>query len=489
MLFNSPEFIFVFLPLCLAIFYGLKNINARLSISFLVSASLFFYGWWNPSYLILIVFSIIVNFAISRGIASQKNTRNRAKLTLTLGVLFNLGLLGYFKYANFFVDNLSIAIGHEIPFGHVVLPLAISFFTFQQIAFLVDTFRFDFKPYGFIDYCLFVTFFPQLIAGPIVHHSEMMPQFSSPEKKSDGASNLSIGLTIFIIGLTKKLLIADEFALFASPVFDGYANGQSFSTEETWVAVFCYSMQIYFDFSGYSDMAVGIARMFGITLPRNFNSPYKATSIIEFWRRWHITLSRFLRDYLYIPLGGNRKSGFHRFRNLFLTMLIGGFWHGAGWTFVIWGALHGTYLIINHFWRFVFANQQQKIRAFQPALNILGLALTFIAVCFAWVFFRSPTVDSAVAMILTMLKISDWQSFSLENTLYLKVALGFFIIWALPNTQQIMKLYKPVLEHVESSAKFIIWRPSFTSGAIVALLLIACIFNLQRTSEFIYFQF
>ena len=351
MLFNSFAFIFLFLPITLVVFFSIGRQNhPRVAIFWLVLCSLFFYGWWDPRYVVLLLVSMLSNYTC--GVMLEKGGgKNARHAILTLGITINIGLLGYFKYANFFVDQVNWAVGSNFQFKMILLPLAISFFTFQQITYLVDVYRYETKEHNFLHYCLFVTFFPQLIAGPIVRHKEMLPQFARDDVYVFNYQYLAIGLAIFTIGIFKKVIFADGMAVYANPVFNAAETASVLTFFEAWVGALAYTLQLYFDFSGYSDMAIGLAYMFGIKLPINFNSPYKSTCIIDFWRRWHITLSRFLRDYLYIPLGGNRKGSVRRSFNLLLTMLLGGLWHGAGWTFVIWGMLHGFYLLINHAWR------------------------------------------------------------------------------------------------------------------------------------------
>jgi alginate O-acetyltransferase complex protein AlgI len=333
MLFNSYTFIFIFLPITLLVFFSIGGKgHHRIAIAWLVAASLFFYGWWNPAYLSLILGSILFNYAVGVALSNLQAQSSASHLTkkiiLSFGILVNLFLLAYFKYANFFVDNLNSLSGSNFHLQTIILPLAISFFTFQQITYLVDAYKGETREYNFLHYCLFVTFFPQLIAGPIVHHREMLPQFVKNTIYKFNHQHLAIGLTIFFIGLFKKVVLADGVAVYATPVFEAAEQGVMLTFFEAWAGALAYTFQLYFDFSGYSDMAIGIARMFGIRLPLNFNSPYKSVNIIEFWRRWHITLSRFLRDYLYIPLGGNRKGKFRRYINLMITMLLGGLWHG-----------------------------------------------------------------------------------------------------------------------------------------------------------------
>lgn len=406
MLFNSITFIFVFLPIVLVGYFFLGKANiGRLSLAFLIIASLVFYAWWNPPYLILLLFSMVFNFYISNRILALKSDSNSAPPTaakgfLTLGVIVNLALIAYFKYADFAISIVNDVSGANFSYLNLLLPLGISFFTFQQIAYLVDTYRGQTTERSFLKYCLFVSFFPQLIAGPIVHHSAVMPQFQRKSAFSFNINYVSVGATIFSIGLFKKVIFADNIAQFSTPIFDAAASGRSISSMEAWGGAVAYTLQLYFDFSGYSDMAIGLALMFGIWLPLNFNSPYQSRNIIEFWRRWHMTLSQFLRDYLYIPLGGNRNGKLSRYRNLMATMLIGGLWHGAGWTFVIWGGLHGLYLLVNHAW----SDIQQRIPPLRFVFRyyLVGVITTFIAVVFAWVFFRAPTIDSALLMIKSM---------------------------------------------------------------------------------------
>ena len=346
MLFNSYVFIFFFLPLTFFIYFFLGKRNSLGSKAFLVFASLFFYSWWNIAYLPLILTSMGVNYLLGRHLAVQKKKKSSfdGRLLLTLGILFNLGLLGYYKYADFFLENINTLLNTHWGLLHLALPLAISFYTFQQIAYLVDSYRNETREYDFLNYAVFVTFFPQLIAGPIVHHAEMMPQFANEKNRRINYQHIAAGLFVFAIGLFKKVVIADTFAQWANIGFD---QAPTLTMIDAWATSLSYTFQLYFDFSGYTDMAIGAALLFNIKLPINFNSPYKALSIQDFWRRWHITLSRFLRDYLYIPLGGNRSSKHRIYLNLFLTFLLGGIWHGAGWTFVLWGALHGAAMMLH----------------------------------------------------------------------------------------------------------------------------------------------
>jgi len=406
MLFNSQIFIFLFLPLTYLVFFLVSiRYNYRIGLAWLVGASLFFYGWWNPVYLLLISFSIITNYFFGVLLKTRTDSKGqRSKPILVLGIALNLILLGYFKYANFIVDNINALLGSSFQQETTILPLAISFFTFQQIAYLVDVYKYD-NAEGFLRYSLFVSFFPQLIAGPIVHHKEMMTQFSEKNRSNFNLENLVSGLTIFFLGLFKKVVLADGVAVYSSTVFDAAASGATLTFFPAWYAALAYTLQLYFDFSGYADMAIGLAKMFGIQLPLNFNSPYKSKNIIEFWRRWHMTLSRFLRDYLYIPLGGNRNGSKRQLINLMITMLLGGLWHGPGWTFVFWGGLHGFYLVINHVWQEFRKSLKHDLFHNTFLGRLLCTSLTFLAVVISWVFFRAETFDSAIIVLEGMIGI------------------------------------------------------------------------------------
>lgn len=409
MLFNSYAFIFLYLPVVLVGFFQLARISHRYAAGWLALSSLFFYGYWNPAYIGLLLGSIICNYTFGTWIAKSAGSGGRNWHLLIVAIGANLGLLGYYKYANFFLSSVNTLSGSQWSMGNIILPLGISFFTFTQIAFLVDTYQGKVKEYNFIHYVLFVTFFPHLIAGPVLHHKEMMPQFAYSATYRIDWNKVATGLMLFTLGLCKKTLLADALAPYVSAVFNGVQHGTTVgilpTAYEAWAGALAYTLQIYFDFSGYTDMALGIALMFGIHLPVNFNSPYKSSSIIEFWRRWHMTLSRFLRDYLYIPLGGNRHGEPRRYLNLMVTMLLGGLWHGAGWTFVLWGGLHGVYLTINHLWRdFVVERLPVRLPSFLAAF--FGIVLTFIGVVTAWVLFRSADMAQATTMLKAMYGIA-----------------------------------------------------------------------------------
>ncbi|HHH38949.1 MAG TPA: MBOAT family protein [Sedimenticola sp.] len=516
MLFNSYSFIFFFLPTALVVFYLIGGRgHHRVAIAWLVAASLFFYGWWNPAYLGLILFSMLFNYAVGVSLGQERErTIDRRRLILALGIGINLLLLGYFKYANFFVDSVNAVFDTGYQLQKIVLPLAISFFTFQQIAYLVDAYRGLTREYNFLHYCLFVTFFPQLIAGPIVHHGEMLPQFARKKTYHPDALNLAIGITIFSIGLFKKVVIADNVAGAASPVFAAAENRAAIDFFTAWTGAFAYTFQLYFDFSGYSDMAIGLGRMFGIRLPVNFNSPYQATSIIDFWRRWHITLSRFLRDYLYIPLGGSHRGTLRRYLNLFVTMLLGGLWHGAGWTFVIWGGLHGLYLMVNNLWRRIW-----RWRIDRWWSRGIARVVTFLAVVVGWVFFRAESFGGALHLLRAMTNLpstlhhrigplESWLTaigFSfqggylalqhLEQGAWLVLFLA--LVWGWPNTQQLLARFKPALDaHLKPAQQPFhrfwqrySWQPNGGWALITALISAAALLSLSRISEFLYFQF
>ena len=485
MLFNSYSFIFFFLPITFFIYFYLnKKHLTEASKGFLVLASLFFYSWWNIVYLPLILVSMLFNYVVG-GELSRHNQKKRSylpKTLLTTGILFNLALLGYFKYSDFFITNVNRAFDEQIPLLNLALPLAISFYTFQQIAYLVDSYRNETKEYDFLNYAVFVTFFPQLIAGPIVHHAEMMPQFAQLKNKVKNYHNIALGLFIFSMGLFKKVVIADTFAVWATQGFD---VATSLNMIEAWITSLSYTFQLYFDFSGYTDMAIGAALLFNIKLPTNFLSPYKATSIQEFWRRWHITLSRFLKDYIYIPLGGNRKGEVRTYTNLFATFVLGGIWHGAGWTFVLWGVLHGFALVVHRIW--------QKL-GFKMN-SILAWFITFNFINIAWVFFRAVDFESAIKVLKGMFLGALILPKSIENYI------SSVKTWGI-NLGQWSKLYQHETSlGVWLFAAFVIvlffpnsmeWKNKFRTNifymAITTTFFLA-IFMLYRKSEFIYFNF
>ncbi|MCI4680448.1 MBOAT family protein [Rhodoblastus acidophilus] len=394
MLFNSFAFVLGFLPIAFAGYFLASRLNGRFGVAFLALASLAFYSYWDWRLTFLLCASILVNYTIGAAIArSHEKSPHRAKVFLISGLALNLGCLIYFKYMNWLIDTINRVSTAELSFIKVVLPLGISFYTFTQIAFLVDSFKCKVKERNIGNYFLFVTYFPHLIAGPVLHHAEMMPQFADPSNKRPVPANIAFGLALFLMGVVKKVVFADSVAPFADHVFNGHGP---LGAAAAWSGALAYTAQIYFDFSGYTDMALGLSRMFNIKLPLNFDSPYKARSIVDFWRRWHMTLSRFLRDYLYIPLGGNRLGFLRRYLNLFITMLLGGLWHGAGWTFLIWGALHGLYLVVNH----AVTGLREKFGiAWRAWMAPFGWGLTFLAVVVGWVFFRASSLEGAIRVL------------------------------------------------------------------------------------------
>lgn len=523
MLFNSYVFIFAFFPVVFFGFFRIGKHSHALASLWLAAASLFFYGWWDIRFVGLLLGSIVFNYGagylIGHGVYHSKKL-------LAAAISINLILLGYCKYANFFADNLNYFTGTSLPIGQVILPLGISFFTFTQIAFLVDTYQGNVKEFNFVHYALFVTYFPHLIAGPVLHHKEMMPQFAKRSVCHINWDNVAVGLTIFVLGLAKKVLIADSLADFSTPIFDDVKAGGQPMLFEAWVGALAYTLQLYFDFSGYSDMAIGLSLMFNVRLPMNFNSPYKATSIIEFWRRWHITLSRFLRDYLYIPLGGSRNGKVHRYLNLMITMLLGGLWHGAGWTFVIWGGLHGLYLMVNHAWR-AFKQQMGWVEEGGGLATLVAGAFTFFVVVVGWVFFRADSFSSAITMLKGMAGMNgvalpyqfeaqighyfvqyDWivfASIGFSAKALLILSLAFAITWMLPNVRQLFQAYRPVCEDIKvgvpssmpelspalqgKSFRYFQWQPTRKRAWVTGVLFAVAIMGLSRVSEFLYFQF
>ena len=515
MLFNSYLFLFAYLPVTLAGFFILGRRSQLWAAAWLAAASLFFYGYWDYRYLPLLLGSVVFNYACAALLAASAPARRTPILVFAIAA--NLGLLAYYKYAGFFLASVAQLLEQPVPALHVVLPIGISFFTFTQIAFLVDTSQGKAQESRFVHYLLFVTYFPHLIAGPVLHHKEMMPQFAQRRTFRLSASHVAIGSTIFFIGLAKKVLIADNIGAYAAPLFNEPAAP---SLLLAWGGVLAYAFQLYFDFSGYSDMAIGLSRLFGVRLPLNFDSPYKARNIAQFWRRWHMTLSRFLRDYLYIPLGGNRCGPLRRHVNLMLTMVLGGLWHGAGWNFIVWGALHGAYLGIHKGWG--SAARRLHLPSGTRAGKLAATLLTFAAVCVAWVFFRAPDMPVALTILKGMaggfgLALPDALAAyllplqpmlaALGVVFYLgggtafvetwtSIALAALIAFGLPNTQQIMRRFEPALDfHGAAAAKrhgaarWLTWRATPAWAGAIALLALASLLALNRPAQFLYFQF
>jgi len=518
MLFNSYAFIFFFLPVAFCVFYLLGRASYQAAAGWLAAASLFFYGWWNPAYVWLLIASTAFNYLLGMRIArvAARGERAAAKGLTVFAVAADLLVLGYYKYTNFFLANAAALIGAPPQHAEIILPLGISFFTFTQIAFLVDTCQGKVKEYNPVHYCLFVTYFPHLIAGPILHHAEMMPQFGRPETYRLHAENVAVGLTIFVLGLAKKVLIADGVGSYVGALFDLPRAGVQPTLLEAWCAVLAYSLQLYFDFSGYSDMAIGLSRMFGVKLPLNFHSPYKASNISELWQRWHMTLSRFLRDYVFIPLGGHRKSAARRYFSLFTTMLLCGLWHGAGWTYVAFGALHGAYLVAYQAWRTLRKRMGYNRRNASRAGLMAGCLVTFIAWLVGLAFFRSDSVADAMVLVHGMSGLhgcalpddwlAKWGAFGqwlathgvaftesralVPSGLINWIVILLAVVWLAPNTQQIMARFGPALVVPAPEYRgWLQWRPAAWTAVPVAALALLVIVNLHKQSEFLYFQF
>ena len=520
MLFNSYVFMFGFLPIVFIIFSFLKKSNSSYICYWLVLASCVFYLWWEPKLLTLLLASILINYYLGI-IINKQSVIFFKKITLAAGILINLFVIGYFKYANFFITNLNVLSDSNSNEINIILPLAISFFTFQQIAYLIDTFNGKTINSNLLEYSLFITFFPQLIAGPIVYHNELVPQFRN-FLKSSSYVNFSIGITIFAIGLFKKVVLADSMAIYSNAVFLSAEQGITLTFFEAWGGALAYTFELYFDFSGYTDMAIGLARIFGIILPINFYSPYKASSIIVFWKRWHITLSRFLKEYLYFKLGGDKFGNLRKYLNILIVMAIGGLWHGASWNFIFWGLFHGVLIIINHlsivFFNFLKISKYIKAMPFK-ALSIL---LTFFLIVVSWVIFRAENIHIALEIIRSMFSFdriilpdSMMQRLNFLETYLLSkgvtvgspfyngiadwrdglliFGLSFFTIWVLPNTSQIFNH-----DHLSTNMpkfhqkEFIInvnWKPNLTWALVTAIYLVIGLVMISSTNNFIYFQF
>ena len=513
MLFNSYEFLFLFLPATLAVFFVLSGTrHQRMAAAWLALASIFFYGYWNPRYVFLLLASIAVNFGIGQAIMGYRVAKKfrHAKLALVVAVSANLVALGYFKYANFFVDSLNAVGVAHLTLPKIILPIGISFFTFTQIAFLVDTYSGKVREPGIVPYTLFVTFFPHLIAGPVLHHAEMMPQFARDSTYRFNLDNFKLGAIYFFIGLFKKVVLADGVQPFVGPVFES-DPAHSLTVLEAWGGVLAYTLQLYFDFSGYSDMAIGLSKLVNVDLPLNFDSPYKAANISDFWRRWHMTLSRFLRDYLYVPLGGNRYGQTRRYTNLMTTMLLGGLWHGAGWTFVIWGGLHGLYLVVHQLWQAGLARLRGPVSRPPSATGrAFSVLCTFLCVVVAWVFFRATSLETALRILEGMAGFGGF-SLPVEWRLALEDApllanlrptfapleafggvrqLGWItalliVVWTLPNSQQIIAS----LQNRAAVLRQERWAWMSLGGLAVVVFLLVAINGSRGSSEFIYFNF
>jgi alginate O-acetyltransferase complex protein AlgI len=463
MLFTSQVFLLFFLPTVAIIYLALfTRVSIRSSLWFLSIASVFFYGWWNPVYVLLIAFSIFYNYSF--GLLLHKVNKHRY-LIVFIAVAGNLFLLGYFKYAEFFVNNVNDLIDGNYRVDEIILPLAISFFTFQQISYIVDAYKNQEVHYKFPDYLLFVTFFPQLIAGPIVRHDHIIRQFSNPYEGGEKSSWIAKGLILLTLGLTKKVVFAEKLEEIANPFYDSISGSSALTLVDSWNAALAFSLQIYFDFSAYSDMAIGLALIFGFNLPINFNIPYKAKNIQDFWRRWHISLSLFLRDYLYIPLGGNRKGLSVQVLALATTMLLGGLWHGASWSFVIWGGAHGLALVLHLFW--------MKANLRMP--GFISWPMLFIFLVFTWVLFRISDIDLALSVIKSMIDLSESNIGEISNFEWEAILVGILIATLGPSSTELM-------HKINSGQRYI--------AVIIGLLLVYfVVVGGYAAKEFIYFQF
>jgi alginate O-acetyltransferase complex protein AlgI len=541
MLFNSYQFILGFLPIAVLLFYALGRFSRTAALRWVIVASIAFYAWWRPLNVAIIVPSIIINYALARHMLrlnAVAGTERAAKITLIAGIIFNICFLGYFKYMNFFAGAVNDVLGTQFTLTQIILPLGISFITFQKIAFLIDVHGRRVQSFTLRDYGLFVLFFPQLIAGPIVHYREMIPQFHGARCRFDG-TDLSIGITMFCFGLFKKAFLADGIAPYVTPLYERVAQGDTISLIPAVLAAVGFTLQIYFDFSGYSDMAIGIARMFGVRLPPNFDSPLRAPSVIDYWLRWHMTLTRFLTAYIYNPLllrltrarlsrglpPLGRNANFSAFITLLafpsiVTMAISGLWHGAGYTFIVWGLVHGVYLSINHAWR-LLKTRVGFLRTHKvPFGRVLSIALTFTAVAVAMVFFRAPTIGSAWSILGSMvgahgigLPASLFEHLGpLGNLLtrtgggpeawWSATTLAGFLMWSLllfviamfcPDSAHLLARYEPALGMRAPPAGRglfgLAWRPSIGWAITVALLAFASILRFSGPSEFLYWQF
>jgi alginate O-acetyltransferase complex protein AlgI len=521
MLFNSYEFVFAFLPVAVAVFFVLGRVSRAWALRWVIAASLLFYGLWRPLNVLIIAPSVLINFVLARLLQrlGKQGNRRAAQAVLLVGIAFNVAFLGYFKYSNFLVGAVNDVFGTQMFLARIILPLGISFITFQKIAFLIDVQAGRIESFTLQDYCLFVLFFPQLIAGPIVHYREMMPQFHRASCRFD-KDNVAVGLTLFAFGLCKKVFLADNVALIVTPIYQQAGAGGHIALLPAWIAAVGFTLQLYFDFSGYTDMALGIARLFGIRLPPNFNSPLRASSVIDFWLRWHMTLTRFLTAYIYNPLtlwltrrraarglpgfaGRNRTPGTFIELLMFpilLTMFVSGMWHGAGYTFIVWGVLHGLFLTVNHAWRLLgpklWRDKSRYERFMQPA----GFVITFVCVAASMVIFRAANMKTAADLFQGMLGLHGVGLSVLTGGAGLKttvvwIAAAALVALAGPNTLQILSRYEPALgwkpgpAGSETAETRIQWGPSLAWAAAMSIIVAIGMFYLGGQSEFLYWQF
>jgi D-alanyl-lipoteichoic acid acyltransferase DltB (MBOAT superfamily) len=518
MLFNSYELIFGFLPLTLLIFFLAARFGRpTAAIACLVAASFFFYYWGGSVYLGLFGLSIFGNYLLGTVLTEELSLPFDRRWSLTAGIAFNLLILGYFKYSSLAIGSVNYLFGMNFLLPSIALPLGISFYTFGQISYLVDTYCGKTREDSFLNYCLFVSFFPKLIAGPIVYHRELMPQFAQAETFRFNPENLAVGMAIFSIGLSKKVIFADTLSNYSSAVFAVAREGQALSLSAAWLGALTFALQLYFDFSGYTDMAIGSARLFGIKLPLNFNSPYKATKISQLWTAWHRTLTRFFRDYLYFPLArfsrrfavfrsdrGQKVAGY----GITLTIMLGiGLWHGAGWNYVLWGGLNGIYLVVYQLWRELRRRSGDDLTQQTPWSRVRGWLCTFIAWTVAVVLARATNLSQAVTIWRGMLGLSYFSSQEVSlnaipgfdpTAAILWIIVSLAIVLLTPNTQEWLELYRPALDHfVLNLPKTAYqrfwerwrWQPTPIWAIITAILTIIGILFIGREKTFIYFQF
>lgn len=491
MLYNSFTFLLFFAVVLLMYYVVAMPLRGRLPSWLLLAASLFFYGYYSVPFLGLLVCSIAISYAVCQKIAQFRDEPKVKKRWLWIGVVLNVVSLGYFKYYIFIATNLAL-MGVPVPVYKIALPLGISFYTFQQIAYIVDTYKSDVCEETFMEYLLFITYFPRLISGPIVRREEVMPYLRAPER--DAALYIKVGLTLFVLGMTKKLCIADSFAVWADVVFNAADAGKSLTTFEAWAGALAYTIQIYFDFSGYSDMAIGVSTMFGVPLPVNFASPYKSLNIVDFWRRWHITLSKWLRDYIYIPLGGNRCAPWRRYANAFVTMVIGGIWHGANWTFILWGAMHGFLQMVYQLWAAYPGNKDRIPRNW-------AIILTFLCIVMTWIPFRAGTWAGAMQVFASCFNFTGGTGALLSDpfSAVFWIAVGCLVVRFAPNTNEILArtvIFTPSKGYPATSPEapqgvwgFMHWRDSRLWAAVIGLLFGVCVMRFFSNATYIYFQF
>ena len=485
MLFNSYIFVLAFLPVCVIGWFLLNKLSATVSNVFLLLMSVFFYGYLNPRYVLIIVASILCNYFFSSLLSKEGITKR--KLIFVLGIVFNLALIGYFKYMDFFIGNINAVFRTDLKLLKIALPLGISFFTFQQISYLADVYSGSVKRYPFIGYACYVCFFPQLVAGPIVSHDEFFPQFLNPDNRKVSWNNLGVGIYLFALGLAKKVLIADIFGKVVDAFYDYDRVYETYNSLTAIFLVFAYSIQLYFDFSGYSDMAIGIGKMFNINLPINFDSPYKAYSINDFWSRWHLTLTRFFTKYVYIPLGGNRRGRVHTYVNMMIVFFLSGLWHGAGWTFVFWGVCHGVLSVLGRMCK----------KTVEAIPKWIGRIVTFITVSVLWVFFRSNDFGHAFGLLKQVFKGGGG---FLPDTYAdcFKIPEIAFLFYGRSFENAIAPLFEVaytllacfIVFFTKNNEKDYMTKTfSLSKALIAAFLLVWCVFSFQNVSTFLYFNF